>query len=328
MQFKAINSIFGEIQHMKKSLKLISLMALFLTVAALFIPGYAWGQAQNGSISGVVTDASGAVVPGAEVVVTSTATGAVRTTSASSSGDYTVQQLPPQDYKLTVTAPGFGPSSATLNVSVGSANTVNVKLAVGNTEVSVEVAANSLAGINLENAENSQVINGVQMTEFPTETRNPYDFVAASGSVTADPSAASRGVGFNVGGARSASTEILLNGIENTYLFAVSPATQIPVDAVQEYRVITSNYGPEYGRASGGVVNLVTKSGTNSIHGTAWEFYRPSTFAANSYNNNANGIPQHRFVRNAFGYSIGAPIITTSSSPFPVRSGCASAAAM
>ena len=294
---------------MNKSLKLISLTALFLAVAALFIPDYAWGQAQNGSISGVVTDASGAVVPGAQVVVTSTTTGAVRTTSASSSGDYTVQQLPPQDYKLTVTAPGFGPSSATLNVSVGSANTVNVKLAVGNTEVSVEVAANSLAGINLENAENSQVINGLQMTEFPTETRNPYDFVAASGSVSADPSAASRGVGFNVGGARSASTEILLNGIENTYLFSVSPATQIPVDAVQEYRVITSNYGPEYGRASGGVVNLVTKSGTNSIHGTAWEFYRPSTFASNSYDHNANGVKQGRFVRNAFGYSVGLPII-------------------
>ena len=214
---------------MNKSLKLISLTALFLAVAALFIPDYAWGQAQNGSISGVVTDASGAVVPGAQVVVTSTTTGAVRTTSASSSGDYTVQQLPPQDYKLTVTAPGFGPSSATLNVSVGSANTVNVKLAVGNTEVSVEVAANSLAGINLENAENSQVINGLQMTEFPTETRNPYDFVAASGSVSADPSAASRGVGFNVGGARSASTEILLNGIENTYLFSVSPATHLKI---------------------------------------------------------------------------------------------------
>ena len=196
-----------------------------------------------------------------------------------------------------------------MNVSVASANTVNVKLSAAGGEQTIEVAANSLAGINLENAENSQVVDTAQITEFPTETRNPYDFVALSGSVSADPSAASRGVGFNIGGARSASTEILLNGIENTYLFSVSPAVQVPVDAVQEYRVITSNYGPEYGRASGGVVNLVTKSGTNSLHGSAWEFYRPSTFASNSYFNKANNIKQGRFVRNAFGYSVGGPIV-------------------
>ena len=71
---------------------------------------------------------------------------------------------------------------------------------------------------------------------------------------------------------------------------------------MQEFRVITSNYGPEYGRASGGVVNVITKAGTNAFHGTAYEFYRPSTFASNSYYNNANGIPQHRFVRNNFGF--------------------------
>ncbi len=268
-----------------------------------------FAQSQNGSISGVVTDVSGAVVPGAQVTVTSVQTGAVRTTVTTGAGDYTVQQLPPQDYKVSVVSAGFAASTATLNVSVGSANTINVKLSAAGGEQTIEVAANSLAGINLENAENSQVVNTAQVTEFPTETRNPYDFVALSGSVSSDPTATNRGVGFNIGGARSASTEILLNGIENTFLFSVSPAVQVPVDAVQEYRVITSNYGPEYGRASGGVVNLVTKSGTNSIHGSAWEFYRPSTFAANSYYNNANGIKQGRFVRNAFGYSIGLPII-------------------
>jgi hypothetical protein len=185
---------------------------------------------------------------------------------------------------------------------------VNVKLAASGTEISVDVAANSLAGVNLENAENSQVVNTLQILELPTETRNPYDLAALSGSVSADPSATSRGVGFNVNGARSSSTEILLNGMENTQLFSVGVATTVPLDAVQEFRLITSNYGPEYGRASGGVVNVLTKSGTNAFHGTLYEFYRPSTFAGNSYNNNANGIPKHRFVRNNFGYSIGGPV--------------------
>ncbi len=281
-------------------------LALFALV--LMSAGLVYAQSQNGSISGVVTDESGAVVPGAQVVVTNVATGAKRTTVSTSAGAYTVQQLPPQDYTIDITAAGFGPSQAKLNVTVGSSNTVNVKLAVGTNAVSVDVAANSLAGINLENAENSQVINTTQILELPTQTRNPYDLAALSGSVSSDPSATSRGVGLNVNGARSSSTEILLDGIENTYLFGVSVATTVPLDGVQEFRVITSNYGPEYGRASGGVVNVITKAGTNGFHGTAYEFYRPSTFASNSYYNNANGIPQHRFVRNNFGFSIGGPI--------------------
>jgi outer membrane receptor protein involved in Fe transport len=282
------------------------LCALFFMLAAVTS---AFGQSQNGSISGTVTDQSGAVVADAQVTVTNLATGAVRVTTATSTGTYTVQGLAPQDYKVSVSASGFGTTASTLNVSVGSANTVNIKLAVKSTVVEVEVAANSFAGINLENAENSQVINTNQILEFPTETRNPYSLTAMSGSVTADTSITNdRGVGYNINGARSASTEILLDGVENTYLFNVSVATNVPLDAVQEFRLITSNYGPEYGRASGGVVNLVTKSGTNAFHGTVYEFYRPSTFASNSYNNNARGIPQQRFVRNNFGFSVGGPI--------------------
>ena len=286
-------------------------MKKFFSFAAIFllITGMAMGQSQNGSISGTITDQTGAAVSTATVTVTNVGTGAVRSVTTTSSGDYRVEGLPPQDYTVTVTAPGFGETRTDkFNVSVGSANVVNAKVSVKSETAVVEVAANSLAGINLENAENSQVINSQQLLELPTETRNPYAFVALSGSVSSDPSATSRGVGFNINGARSSSTEILLDGIENTYLFSVGIATTVPVDAVQEYRVLTSNYGPEYGRASGGVVNVVTKSGTNGLHGSGWEFFRPSTFASNSYYNNANGIPQHRFTRNEFGYSVGGPI--------------------
>ena len=268
----------------------------------------AFGQSQNGSISGTVTDQSGAVVANAKVTVINVGTGAVRNTETTSTGAYTVQGLPPQDYKVSVSASGFGTSETTLNVSVGSSNTVNIKLAVRSTVVEINVAANSFSGINLENAENSQVINTTQLLDFPTETRNPYALTGLAGSVSYDPSATSRGVGYNINGARSASTEILLDGMENTYLFNVSVATTVPLDAVQEFRLITSNYGPEYGRASGGVVNIVTKSGTNAFHGTAYEFYRPSTFASNSYDHNANNIPKQRFVRNNFGFSIGGPV--------------------
>ncbi len=289
-------------------MKKYGLVLLFVLLGVLSV-GSGLGQSQNGSISGVVTDQSGAVVSSAKVMVTNVATGASRETVTTGAGAYTVQGLPPQDYKVTITATGFGPSEASLNVSVGSANTVNVKLSVGTDTTTVDVAANSLSGINLETSENSQVISTQQILELPTETRNPYDLAALSGSVSSDPSATSRGVGFNVSGARTASTEILLDGMENTQLFSVGVATPIPLDATQEFRIITSNYSPEYGRASGGVVNVITKSGTNKFHGTAYEFLRPSTFASNSYLNNANGIPAHRFTRNNFGYSVGGPVL-------------------
>ncbi len=285
----------------------IASFVLFLFLGSLA----ATAQTQNGTVSGVITDASGASVANAAVTITNIATQAKRTAVTTGSGDYNIQGVQPSDYTLSVTAPGFAvTNTGTFNVSVGSANTVNAKLSVQASNEVVDVAANSLAGVNLENAENSQVVNTQQILELPTETRNPYALVSLSGSVSSDPSATSRGVGVNVGGARAASTEILLDGIENTYLFSVGVATTVPLDAVQEFRVITSNYGPEYGRASGGVVNVITKGGTNGFHGTGYEFYRPSTFASDSYYNNAQipQIPQHRFVRNNFGYSIGGPI--------------------
>ncbi|ADW70745.1 TonB-dependent receptor domain-containing protein [Granulicella tundricola] len=285
--------------------KVLGLLAVSLVCTAMGL-----GQSQNGNVAGTVTDPSGAVVAGATVTVINVATGATRTTVTTGAGAYNIEGLPPQDYKVTVTAPGFGTTSTnTFNISVGSSNTVNAKLSVDATNVQVEVAANSLAGINLENAENSQVVNTQQLLELPTEGRTPYAFVVLSGNAAADPSATSRGVGVNLGGARSASTEILLDGIENTSLFSVGVATFVPVDSVQEYRIVTSNYGPEYGRASGGVVNVITKAGTNAFHGTAYEFFRPSTFASNSYYNNANAIPQHRFDRNNFGFAVGGPIV-------------------
>ena len=286
---------------MKKFLSLVAIL--------IFATGIAMGQSQNGTVSGTVTDSTGAVVSNAVVSVTNVATGAVRTVKTTSSGDYDIEGLPPQDYKLSVTAPGFGSTTtAVFNVSVGSNNKVNAKLSVKQEDTTVEVSANSIAGINLENAENSQVINTEQITELPTLTRNPYDFVALSGNANSDPQGTNRGTGVGLGGGRSASTEILLDGIENTYLFSVGVATQTPVDSVQEYRVITSNYGPEYGRASGGVVNVSTKAGTNAFHGTAWEFFRPSTFVSVDSFQKAKGGTQHRFTRNEFGFVVGGPI--------------------
>ncbi len=175
------------------------------------------------------------------------------------------------------------------------------------------------AQVNTSDQQISSTITPLEVTQLPSLTRNPYDFVSLSGDVSSDPSGSTgRGVGVSFSGERAASTEILLDGVENVDAFGASVGQTIPLDAVQEYSVITDGFPAEYGRASGGIVNLVTKSGTNSLHGSVYAFNRISALAANTYNedatdaSNAAGglapLPADHFTRNEFGYSVGGPI--------------------
>ena len=117
-----------------------------------------------------------------------------------------------------------------------------------------------------------------------------------------------RGVGVNINGQREASTDILLDGGQNVDLFTAALGQQVPLDSVQEFRLVNSDFTAEYGRATGGIVNVATKSGTNNLHGSVYEFNRISTFTANTYNNDANNVPKGRFTRNQFGMALGGPI--------------------
>src|SRR5262249_41848590 len=139
--------------------------------------------------------------------------------------------------------------------------------------------------------------------------RNPYDFVATMPNVAPDPmSGTTRGVGFAINGMRSTSTNVLLDGVANNNEFTGSVGQPVSLDAVQEYSVTTNNFTAEIGRASGGVVNVATKPGSNAFHGTLFEFNRVSALGSNSFYNNANSLPKGIYDRNQFGYSIGGPI--------------------
>ncbi len=281
---------------------------LILSLVVLLVCGQLFGQTETGQISGTVTDPSGAVVPNANVTVTNLGTGAVRRVTSSNNGYYAVTNLQPGNYEVKVEAPGFKEFTSRSTVSVGARNTADAQLTTGGSSTTIEVTAGGVAEVNTETQQLSQVVNSQQIVELPTITRNPYALVATSGNVSDyDPSG--RGVGVAINGQRSASTDILLDGGENVDLFSATPGQSVPLDSVQEFRVSTSNFTAEYGRASGGVVNVATKSGTNDLHGTAYEFYRGAGLAANTYDNVANGIPKPNFVRNQFGYSLGGPII-------------------
>lgn len=284
---------------------------LVLTLLALFATQFLFGQAETGSIVGTVTDVTGAVIRDAKVTVTSTTTGAIRNASSNDEGLYTITNLQPGLYEVKIVATGFATYAQNVQVAVGSRVGLNPKLKAGATSTTVEVTASGEAvRVNTENQTIGQVVDEKSVSELPTLTRDYTALAATSGSVSSDPGGSTgRGVGLSINGARAASTSVLLDGGENMDYFGAGVGQDVPLDSIQEFSILTNNFTPEFGRASGGVVNVATKQGSNAFHGSAYEFYRGSGLGANTPENKANGLKRNRYDRNQFGYSIGGPII-------------------
>ena len=273
---------------------------------------------EAGQLSGTITDNSGTAIPSAIISVRNVGTNAIRSTTANSSGGYTFTNLSPAVYEVAVPpVAGFGAYKANAEVTVGGKITLDIKLSVNSSNTTIEVSAESSAQVNTQSQELSQVISQEQVSQLPSLTRNPYDFVQISGNISSGDAgsnnqaqnASTRGVGFGLNGGRSTGTEILLDGVENISVFGDAVGIVVPIDSVQEFRVITSNFEPQYGRASGGVVNVATKSGVNQFHGSAYDFNRLSAYTANTVYNAQSGIAKGKYTRNQFGGTLGGPIV-------------------
>jgi outer membrane receptor protein involved in Fe transport len=275
-----------------------------LLVSALSI----WAQAETGQITGTVSDQTGAAVVGASIGVTNVDTGTTRVTLSNADGVYAVTNLIPGEFEVTVTAPGFNAFKNKVNVTVGAKVGLDVKLQIGKSTTVVEVTETAAAvQVNTETQTITQTLSTAAMNELPTVSRNPYALVVTSGNVSEDDPSG-RGVGVAMNGLRSAGTNVLLDGVANNDEFVASVGQMVPVDSVQEMGITTSNFTAEMGRASAGIVNVTTKSGTNAFHGTVYEFNRVSALASNQFLNNAEGLPKSIFTRNNFGFSIGGPV--------------------
>jgi hypothetical protein len=298
----------------------------FLAVVICISGVAASAQVESGAIAGIVTDQSGAFIPGANVTIVNLNTNAERKTRTSPTGTFSVVGLMPATYEVTITSGGFRPFDTKAEVTVGGHTTLAAKLSVNAGSVEVHVVAEGGVAVNTQTQELSQVVDTQELSQLPSLTRNPYDFVALSGNVSngdntttganSGQSLTARGVGYSINGQRESGTEILLDGVENVSVFSVNIGEDIPVDAVQEYSVITNNFAAEYGRASGGVVNVTTKSGTNQYHGTVWEFNRLAAYTANTWENDAANAaagsivsPKGGYTRNQFGFQGGGPIL-------------------
>jgi hypothetical protein len=304
-------------------------MKRFFVVLSILILGFAGvasAQVNTGSISGNVTDNSGAAVVGANITARNIATGEEHTAQSGAIGEFTLQGLPIGIWRVTVTSSSFKTFAQQVEVTVGAAITVNAKLEVGAASTTVEVTASFGTEVNTQTQELSQLVNPDQVANLPSLNRNPYDFVILSGNVSngdntnasmdSGQSLSNRGVGYSINGQREAGTEILLDGVENVAVFGVNAGQLVPADSIQEFSIITNNFGAEFGRASGGIVSVDTKSGTNDIHGSVFEYNRTSATTANTYGNDAQNAlagadvaPKGIYVRNNFGYNIGGPIV-------------------
>jgi len=321
---------------MRTTLRGLSLLMLFLLLATV-----AFGQAETGTIAGTVRDSTSAVVPGAKVSARNIATAVERAAETDNVGGYTIPGLLPGIYDVTITKSGFADHKTRAQVTVGSFVTVSAQLSLSAVTSIIEVVAAGGTEINTQSQEVSQIILPEQIQNLPSLTRNPYDFVALAGNVSggdrglangnpqlngAGQNGSDRGVGYSINGQRSSGTEVLLDGVENSNIFDTTIGLLVPQDAVQEYRVITNNFDAQYGRASGGVVNVATRSGGNTFHGDAWEFNRLSAYTANTFDNNAAGVPRGHYTRNSSATMSGDRSRKISCFSIRARSGCGFAA--
>ncbi len=297
---------------------IVLLVGLFL-ILGTFSPA----QTATTSLRGTVYDAKGAVVPGANVTITNPATGFTRTTKSDGQGNYQFVELPPAKYDLAADASGFGTMRQSgVELQVATPATLNINMQVAGGTVTVEVSGTAPL-VNTQDASMGHAFGADQIADLPFEGRDPAGILSLQTGVvftgnsphiagSADSRAGS------VNGARSDQTNITLDGVDdNDQLLgtAFAGAIRAPLDSLEELKVTTSNSDADSGRSSGGQVSLVTKSGTNHIHGSLYVYNRPTFTTANDWFNKAAQIQQSEpntapfLLRNTFGANVGGPII-------------------
>ncbi len=296
----------------------ISMWVMTLTLLSVG----ARAQDVTGSISGTIIDSSGASVKGASVTLTNTDRGQdIRKLFTNSAGFYTATSLPLGTYSVKVTSSGFKSELVTgLVLHVNDALTVNRTLVVGNAEDTISVTADQVQ-LNLQDATSAGLINSTQIDQLALITRN-YEslinlqpgvaFGGASDQLNRGPSSPTGGsstVAFSINGGRTTSNNWTIDGADNVDRGAnLTLYTYPSPDAIAEFKTLRGQYSAEFGRNASGQINVITKSGTNSIHGSAYEFLRNDFFDANGYLNNTLKRPITKYRYNDFGFSFGGPV--------------------
>src|SRR5260370_6450207 len=302
--------------------KSASILGCVFSLALFLHFSTAWAQAADtGQIVGTVTDPSKAAIAQATVMATNEATGQARITKTNGDGDFVIPLLPPGNYSVSVSVPGFKTHTSThISVDVATTATVNIRLQLGEAsqQVTVEAAADIL---QTESATNGGVVNDKTVPTLPLSSRNYTQILdlapGVSGSVPNSGNLGKNSVDVFVNGGRIMDNSYQMDGqdagnMETQGTGAILSIGGISIpnpDAIQEFKVQTSLYDASYGRGAGANVNVVTKSGTDRIHGGVFEFLRNDIFNANDFFLNRQGLKRPPLKQNQFGGTIGGPII-------------------
>ena len=278
-------------------------------LALLLTPIFAAAQEANGRVIGTVYDQQGAVIPGVQITVTNTATAVSRTTTTDRDGHFQVLELPIGTYQVTARQPGFqSVVSEAQKLLIGQSLRVDMKMQVGATTQTLNVEAIG-APVETVNATLGQSVSSRALVNLPLNGRDVMDLALLQPGVTESNDDNAGAGNFSIAGGRTDSITYLLDGGINNDLLDNSQLLNPNPDSVAEFRLLTSNYSAEYGRNGGGIISVVTKSGTNRFHGSAFEFLRNTSFNANNYFNIVSGLPRDDLKRNQFGGTIGGPIL-------------------
>jgi hypothetical protein len=278
-------------------------------LCVLVLVAGALAQVQNGQFTGTVTDPSGAAIANAKVTVTNVGTNLSVTSTTNSAGLYTAKELPVGTYKITVEAPGFKTGSNTnISLNAGTIQRADFKMQLGQAREVVEVSG-EISAVNTEDSKLANTVDSTQVANLPLNGRNVYDLIQmAPGAVNVRGVLSENGANTVVNGLREDFNGFLINGASNKGLSG--GAVNQPIeDTVQEFQQLTLNMSAQYGNSAGSVTNLVTKAGTNSFHGSAWEFNRNDAYDANTFFLNQQGVDRQALRFNQFGGTFGGPII-------------------
>lgn len=299
----------------------VSAAALFCL--ASLVPT-AWAQTSFGSIVGTVTDPTNATIPGAAVVVTNIGTSERRTAPADASGNFQFVNLIPGNYRLQVESPGFKRyNREPIRVEVEASVRIDAAMQVGDVGEVLTVSAETPL-LQTQNATLGETVEGRVVQEMPLNGRNVLNLIALAPGVVPQGSTSGAPLGnqaggtytnntgwgnYQIGGGMANQSAFYLDGVPLNTVNANSPGLVPVQDAIQEFRVDTNSVSPEFGRFSGGVVNMATKSGTNSLHGTAYEYLRNKVLNANDFFNNRSGVKRNAFTQNQYGADAGGPVV-------------------
>jgi hypothetical protein len=304
--------ILGSTYRVRTSLA----FAVALILGALLLPVSSRAQLYSGTVTGVVTDPSGATVPGAKVTLVDENKGYSFTATTDSAGRYLVRSVPPGSYKIRVEAKGFQAEQETgVTLDVSQNISIDFAMKVGGASETVEVNAETVH-LQTEDATTGQVVNRRFVNDLPLVDRNFTNLTYLAPGVTETDAPGTKnaqgGINFNSNGSRNATADVLIDGASATNFDQNSGIQNVlytpSVDSVEEFKVEQSNFSAEYGFAVGAIINVVTRSGTNQFHGSAYEFFRNSVMDANSWFNNANSEKIPALKRNNFGGTFGGPI--------------------